>query len=229
MGEPATRRVLYVEPQVWQVWGLFRVRRRNNDLGKTLCGERSSGTLQPWRLLAHDTHTQKRPTGCVPVLVCVCGEEARMNRHTVSVYYPNHPYLSYLQPRPPSCPDFRTERIFSNAWATLRPCGAKARMADAAMMQSSLPDAVMQQSSLPDAVVRQSSAETKALSLQQQLQQWPADVPQPSAEVLLLLEEAHHRWLKCAQVGQLLLNFKAHGFHASTTPPRVPTGAAHAL
>lgn len=99
-------------------------------------------------------------------------------------------------------------------------------MADAAMMQSSLPDAVMQQSSLPDAVVRQSSAETKALSLQQQLQQWPADVPQPSAEVLLLLEEAHHRWLKCAQVGQLLLNFKAHGFHASTTPPRVPTAGS---
>lgn len=81
----------------------------------------------------------------------------------------------------------------------------------------------------PDAVMRQSSGGSAALSLQEQLKQWPADVPQPSVDVTLLLEEAHHRWLKCAQVGQLLVNFKEYGFTASTTPPRVPTGAAPTL
>jgi hypothetical protein len=82
---------------------------------------------------------------------------------------------------------------------------------------------------LSDGVSRQSSGGTEALSLEQQLKQWPANVPQPPDDVIQMLEEAHHRWLKCAQVGRLLLNFKAYGFTASTTPPRVPTGAAHTL
>ena len=46
-----------------------------------------------------------------------------------------------------------------------------------------------------------------------------------SEPLALLLLEARTRWLKCAEVGDLLLNYRSYGFQLSKTPPHQPPGA----
>eukprot|EP00976_Prorocentrum_cordatum_P085383 1186062-Prorocentrum_minimum.AAC.9 len=42
--------------------------------------------------------------------------------------------------------------------------------------------------------------------------------------VTKLLIEAKTRWLKCAEVGDLLLNYKSYSFQLSNVPPNKPPG-----
>lgn len=87
--------------------------------------------------------------------------------------------------------------------------GGEARVEAGAMFVQLAPDTTIQEYGMVDAPPEVARAQrapqpsvpaTVACSLQQQLKQWPANQPQPAADVTLVLEEARHRWLKCAQV-----------------------------
>jgi hypothetical protein len=69
--------------------------------------------------------------------------------------------------------------------------------------------------------VSSSTSNSDPNSMSLQLQCFSDKVPQ---FVTKLLMEAKTRWLKCAEVGDLLLNYKSYAFGLCTVPPNKPPG-----
>mmetsp|Transcript_2817 Transcript_2817/g.5271 ORF Transcript_2817/g.5271 Transcript_2817/m.5271 type:complete len:1427 (-) Transcript_2817:3-4283(-) len=70
------------------------------------------------------------------------------------------------------------------------------------------------------------AADPNTMALHEQCLRWkgggPNSAGQPSTRLVNLLVEASTRWLKCAEVGDLLLNYSAYGFELAKSPPHQP-------